>query len=60
MDFIYLDADNPATKNARDHFGYRAQPEFYLLDKTGKILWKKIGMVTVPELEKQLQSMLTP
>jgi hypothetical protein len=60
VDFVYLDIDNAATKNAKDRLGYRAQPNFFLLDKTGKVVWKKYGPLTEPELETQLRSVLTP
>jgi hypothetical protein len=60
VDFVYLDADNAATKNARDRLGYRGQPDFFLLDATGKVVWKKTGTLTVPELENELGAMLMP
>ena len=56
VDFVYLDIDNPATREARTRLGYRAQPEMYLLDASGKVLWKKIGYVTEDELEAKLKS----
>jgi predicted transcriptional regulator len=60
IDFVYLDIDNAATKNAKDRLGYLAQPNFFLLDKTGKVVWKKTGMLTETELETQLQGVLKP
>jgi len=60
VDFIYLDIDNAATKNAKDRLGYLAQPHFFLLDPTGKVVWKKAGRVTETELETQLRGALTP
>jgi len=60
IDFIYLDIDNPATKNAKDRLGYLAQPNFFLLDATGKVVWKKYGFLTEAELETQLRSVLKP
>jgi predicted transcriptional regulator len=60
VDFVYLDIDNAATKAAKDRLGYLAQPQFFLLDKTGKVVWKKTGNLTETELEAQLRGMLTP
>lgn len=60
IDFIYLDIDNPATKTAKDKLGYRAQPNFFLLDSSGKIIWSKFGYLTAAELEEQLQGVLKP
>lgn len=60
VDFIYLDIDNAATKNAKDRLGYLAQPHFFLLDKAGKVVWKKAGSVTETELETQLRGALAP
>jgi hypothetical protein len=60
VDFIYLDIDSVATKNAKDRLGYLAQPNFFLLDKAGKVVWKKYGTFTETELESQLRGVLTP
>lgn len=60
IDFIYLDIDNAATKSAKDQLGYRAQPNMFLLDKTGKTVWSKFGFVTATELEDQLKGVLKP
>jgi predicted transcriptional regulator len=60
VDFIYLDIDNAATKSAKDRLGYLGQPHFFLLDKTGKVVWKKAGNLTDAELETQLRGVLTP
>ena len=49
MNFVYLDVDDPNTKEIRDTLGRRAQPEFYLLDANGNILQKWFGGVA-PEV----------
>lgn len=58
VDFVYLDIDNAATKSAKDRLGYLAQPNFFLLDKNGKGVWKKYGYLTQAELEEQLRGVL--
>ena len=35
ISFYYLDADDPATTEFQRQFGFRVQPEFYLLDGQG-------------------------
>lgn len=60
IDFVYLDIDNPATQKAKDRLGYLAQPNFFLLDKTGKVVWKKYGFLTEAELETQLRPLAQP
>ena len=59
VDFVYLDIDNPATKDARTKLGYRVQPEFYLLAADGKVLWKKFGYASEDELETKIKSVAT-
>lgn len=60
VSFIYLDVDNAATQRAKERLGYLAQPQFFLLDRTGKVVWKKTGSLTETELETQLRGVLTP
>lgn len=60
IDFVYLDIDNPATADAKRKFGYTVQPDMYLIDGAGKVLWKKRGFVTGEELEQQLKPLAKP
>lgn len=60
IDFVYLDIDNPATADAKRKLGYTVQPDFYLLDGSGKVIWKKRGFVTGEELEQQLKMVAQP
>lgn len=60
VDFVYLDIDNPATQDAKNRLGYLAQPNMFLVDRSGKTLWKKYGFVTEQELEAQLKSVAQP
>jgi hypothetical protein len=55
VDFVYLDIDNPATQAAKNRLGYLAQPHFFLLDKSGKVVWRKVGVITAAEIEDQFQ-----
>ncbi len=43
INFVYLDVDDPATKELKRQFGYRYQPEYYLLDPDGAIVQAWFG-----------------
>ncbi len=59
IDFVYLDIDNPSVQPTKTRFGYRAQPEFHLVDARGNVVWKKYGFATENDLEVQLRSVAT-
>lgn len=61
MNFIYLDTDNPATSELKRKLGYRDQPDnpqFFLLDRSGKILKKWAGAVSAEEFENAFNAAL--
>ena len=43
--FVYLDADDPDTRVFQQALGFAYQPELYLLDPQGNVLYKWIGYV---------------
>ena len=45
IQFSYLDIDDARTDQFKQHFGYRYQPEYYLLDGGGQVLKKWVGPV---------------
>jgi thioredoxin-related protein len=47
--FVFLDADDQATKDFQRSLGFAFQPEFYLLDGAGNVLHKWFGFVTADE-----------
>jgi hypothetical protein len=49
--FNYLDADDPATRDFQAYFGFRYQPEIYLIDGQGVVLEKWVGYVSQETLE---------
>jgi hypothetical protein len=57
IDFYYLDADDPATQNFQRDFGFRYQPEFYLLDASGNVVKKWIGYVTADSLRSEFDKL---
>ncbi len=54
--FVYLDIDDPRTSAFKQTLGYLYQPQFFLLDGSGKILKQWIGRVNQEELESDLNS----
>ena len=51
INFVYLDIDDPANADAKGDFGFRYQPEFYLLDGQGNVLQKWVGSVAQDQFE---------
>lgn len=45
INFVYLDVDDPATEEFKRQFGYRYQPEYYLLGPDGEVLYSWFGFV---------------
>jgi hypothetical protein len=51
IQFTYLDADDPATREFQQALGFYYQPEVYLLDGQGNVLQKWVGYTTEEEFE---------
>lgn len=51
INFVYLDIDDPVNADALRNFGFRYQPEFYLIDGQGNLLKKWVGSVAQDEFE---------
>ena len=51
VQFTYLDADDPLTRDFQRELGFYYQPEFYLLDGGGNVLMKWAGFVSEAEFE---------
>ncbi len=47
INFVYLDADDPATFDFQRALGFAVQPEFYFLDGEGAVLYQWFGYVDV-------------
>jgi thioredoxin-related protein len=56
--FVFLDADDPATRDFRRALGFAVQPEFYLLDGDGKVLHKWYGYVEEADFRGQFDQVL--
>lgn len=51
IQFTYLDADDPNTREFQRSLGFNYQPEFYLLDGQGNLLQKLVGYVSEDQFE---------
>jgi thioredoxin-related protein len=51
IEFFFLDADDPATQEYQQEFGFQYQPYFILLDGNGKETKRWAGAVTRSEFE---------
>ena len=58
INFIYLDIDDPATKDLKKQLGYQVQPHFLLLDEEGNIIHQWVGLVKAEEFEEVFQAVL--
>jgi thioredoxin-related protein len=56
--FFFLDADDPATLDLRRQFGFRVQPEVYLLDGEGKLVKAWFGYVSRDQFEGEFGKLL--
>jgi len=53
INFVFLDADDPATEPFRREFGFFVQPEFYLLDGDGNVIQKWVGYVPADDFRAE-------
>lgn len=58
INFAFLDADDAATESFQRDLGFRAQPEFYLLDGNGQVIKKWVGYVKPDEFETAFKQTL--
>lgn len=45
IEFVYLNIDDPTTEEAKQKYGYRYQPHFFLVDANGEIVQEWLGPV---------------
>lgn len=44
--FVYLNIDDPETTAAKEEYGYRVQPHFFLVDGNGEVVKEWLGQVS--------------
>ena len=58
IEFVYYNIDDPASKEAKEQFGYRVQPHFFLVDTNGEIVTQWVGPVEEAVLEEAFAGVL--
>lgn len=58
VNFVYLDIDDPRTKDIEKLLGYKSQPHFFLVDAYGRVLVEWVGAVPVETLIQALDAAL--
>lgn len=58
VDFFYLDASDPATRDLQREYGFQYQPYFLLLDGEGNIIKRWGGFVSEQEFEMAFAEVL--
>jgi hypothetical protein len=56
--FTYLDADDLETARFQQALGFHYQPEFYLLDGDGALLYKWVGYVSEDGFKTEFSKLL--
>lgn len=58
VDFFYLDASDPATRDLQRQYGFQYQPYFLLLDVEGNVIKRWGGFVNEQEFETAFAEVL--
>ena len=58
VEFAYLDIDDDATSNFKEQFGFRYQPQIFLLDGNGDIIAEFAGHQPEARLRAALDELL--
>jgi len=56
--FSFLDIDDPANDEFKSALGFRAQPQFFLLDENGEILQQWFGRVSADDFRTAFDAAL--
>jgi hypothetical protein len=60
VDFLYLDIEDAATREARARLGFQATPHFFLLSSNGEVLGKWQGVQPRFVLDSALRGLAYP
>jgi thioredoxin-related protein len=56
--FTFLDIDDPANEEFKSALGFRAQPQFFLLDENGEIIQQWLGRVNADDFRAAFDTTL--
>ncbi|MFW6042547.1 MAG: TlpA family protein disulfide reductase [Chloroflexota bacterium] len=58
VDFIYYNIDDPDTAEAKEEYGYRYQPHFFVVDSQGTVVAEWLGPVAEEEFVAAIESVI--
>ena len=58
IEFVYLNIDDPSTEEAKEKYGYRYQPHFFLVDANGEVVQEWLGPVRREQFVDAFQTVL--
>lgn len=58
IEFVYLNIDDPETEAAKQKYGYRVQPHFFLVDGEGEVVEEWLGPVSREAFVSAFQTVL--
>ena len=59
INFVYLDIDDPANDDFKKELKFRYQPQLFLLDGNGEILYQWIGPIPREEFVAAFEDVLS-
>ncbi len=60
IDFVVFDIDLPSSDTAKEQYGYRVQPHFFLVDRSGQIVQSWLGRVPEDAFVEAFNQVLAP
>lgn len=58
IEFVYLNIDDPSTDAAKEKYGYRYQPHFFLVDANGEVVQEWLGPVKREQFVEAFQTVI--
>lgn len=58
IEFLYLNIDDPNTREAKEKYGYRVQPHFFLVTEDDEVIEQWLGVVQAEEFERAFEEAL--
>ena len=59
VEFVYLDIDDPSNNEAKEKYGYRYQPHFFIVNSEDEVQEQWVGYVEQDTLTVALDDFLT-
>jgi hypothetical protein len=59
IEFVFLDVDDPANNEAKEKYGYRYQPHFFIVTPEDEVKQQWVGYVEQDTFEVALDDLLS-